>query len=365
MARHLAGAPDFYRFISLKGKADVIIMERPTLKDIADKAGVSMMTVSNVINGKTSRVSARTAERVAAIIRDSGYVPNMTARSLTKSSSSIVGVMIPVDNQDENYLENPYVSTMIGIIERELSRQGYYMMVRSVTRERDVSQFLRNWNVDGIMFLFPDFLEYAGEFIDKPTCPFVMFDSSIEAPRQINVCSDDRKGLYLSTKYMINRGHSHIALVADYQNNDILTQRFLGYRQALEESGIPYREDYVLACPPTYEGGLAAGKRIASMSSSISAVATTADICAIGVMEGARLGGLRIPVDLSIMGYDNLTLCQFTTPKLSSVSQNIARKAQVAAELLVEKIRAETDQDPCRVVLDVDIVERQSVISLF
>ena len=95
-------------------------MEKLTLKDIADRAGVSMMTVSNVINGKSSRVSAQTAEKINDIIKESGYVPNLTARSLTKKSSAIVGVIISVDDQNENYLENPYVSTMIGIIEKEL-----------------------------------------------------------------------------------------------------------------------------------------------------------------------------------------------------------------------------------------------------
>lgn len=93
-------------------------MEKLTLKDIADRAGVSMMTVSNVINGKSSRVSAQTAEKINDIIKESGYVPNLTARSLTKKSSAIVGVIISVDDQNENYLENPYVSTMIGIIEK-------------------------------------------------------------------------------------------------------------------------------------------------------------------------------------------------------------------------------------------------------
>lgn len=340
-------------------------MEKMTLKSIADKAGVSMMTVSNVINGKTSRVSAQTAEKINALIKECGYVPNLSARSLTRKNSNIIGVIISVDNRDENYLENPYVSTMIGIIERELGKNGYYMMVRSVAKEKDVSQFLKNWNVDGIIFLYPDFLQYASEFIAKPSCPFVIFDLQLQAPKIINVCSDDRKGLYLSTKYVINRGHDHIAFVANYEGNSVLTERFLGYCQALKECGIPFREEYVLPYAPSYEGGLAAGKKIAAMSSSLSAVVTTADICAIGVMEGARLGGLRIPVDLSIVGYDNLNLCRFTTPKLTSVSQNIVQKAHVATRLLLDKILDTENDAPCQVTLDVEIVERQSVIALF
>ena len=341
-------------------------MEKLTLKDIAEKAGVSMMTVSNVINGKSSRVSAQTAEKINKIIEDCGYIPNLSARSLTKKSSNIIGVIVTVYDADRNYLENPYISTMIGIIEQELCKNGYYMMIRSVKNESDVLQFLKNWNLDGMILLFPDFIESVDKFIVKSSCPIVIFDSPIQLPKLITVCSDDRKGMYLATKYMINRGHTHIAFVADYKGNYILTERFLGYRQALEECGIPFREEYVLAYPATYEGGLAAGKRIAAMRNHLSAVVTTADICAVGVMEGARLGGLRIPVDLSITGYDNLSLCQFTTPKLTSVSQNIAQKAQVATQLLLEKMLAETEKDqPTHVMMDVEIVERQSVIALF
>lgn len=335
-----------------------------TLKDIADKAGVSMMTVSNVINGKTSRVSPKTAERINAIIKECGYVPNLSARSLTSKSSNIIGLIITVDTVEENYLENPYVSAMIGTIEQELSQNGYYVMVRSVQRTDDISQFLKNWNVDGIIFLYPNIGESLKEFISTIPYPIVIFDSQWELPNLINVCSDDRKGLYLSTKYMINRGHTHIAFVASYEGNYVLTQRLLGYRQALTECGIPFRPEYVFPFPPSYEGGLAAGKKIAAEANKISAVATTADICAIGIMEGARLGGLRIPVDLSIVGYDNLSLCQFTTPKLTSVSQNISKKARVATGLLLEKIQSDS-KAPCVATLDVEIVERQSVISLF
>jgi len=339
-----------------------------TLKDIADKAGVSMMTVSNVINGKTSRVSAQTAAKVNAIIKEYGYVPNLSARSLTSKNSNIIGIVISLDvlqTGDINYLENPYTSTMIGIIEHELRQNGYYMMVRAVSNEEELSQLLKNWNVDGIIFLYPDSQDYMKTFIANSPCPIAMFDGQLDSTNLINVCSDDQKGAYLSTKYMINRGHTHIAFVADYEGNPLLTQRFLGYRQALEECGIPYREEYVFAYAPSYEGGIAAGKKIASIGNYITAAVTTADICAIGLMEGARLGGLRIPVDLSVIGYDNLNLCQFTTPKLTSISQDISRKARVATQMLLDRIQDSNNREPLKITLDVEIVERQSVISLF
>ena len=338
-----------------------------TLKDIAEKAGVSMMTVSNVINGKTSRVSARTAARVNAIIEESGYVPNLSARSLTNKKTNIIGIIITWHEQSDelNFLENPYISSMIGTIERELRSQGYYILVRSVFSLSDLSVLLKNWSVDGIIFLYPNCEPYLEEFLPVAPCPVAVFDSSISSPDLINICTDDRKGMYLATKYIINSGHQQIAFIGDCGTGVVITRRFEGYRQALEESGIPFRPELVYPYPPSYEGGIEAGKALASSRNRATAAVTTADICAIGLMEGARLGGCRIPIDLSIMGYDNLSLCQYTYPKLSSVSQNVTEKASTAVKLLLEKIRTGKLSGPAKVITDTEIVARQSVVSLF
>lgn len=339
-----------------------------TLKDIADKAGVSMMTVSNVINGKHNRVSAKTIEKVNQIIKEYNYVPNMTARSLTNKTSNIIAVVVSAripSDLNANMLENPYVSSMLGVIENELRRHGYYTMLRSITELEELDQLLRTWNIDGIIFLYPDFEKNLIEFKQKTNCPIAVFDSILETDEIINVCSDDEKGLYLSTKYIINHGHTHIAFVADYKGNPLLTNRLNGYRRALEESGIPFRPEYIFEYSPTYEGGIEAGKKIAGVSSYITAAVTTADICAAGLMEGARLGGLRIPIDLSVTGYDNLQICHFTSPKLTSISQDIHKKALTATQMLLEKIQTGTLSGPSTLVMDVEVAERQSVISMF
>ena len=347
------------------GRTEVCSM---TLKDIADLAGVSMMTVSNVINGKTSRVSQKTRDKVNAIIEEYGYVPNLNARSLSNKKSHIIGIIISLDEKDvllgTNYFENPYVSTMIGAIEKELQKNEYFTMIRSVSKNADIISLLKNWNVDGII-LYPAAGEYMAKLMDSATCPIATFDCELEHPNLINITSNDEKGMYLSTKYMINHGHSAIAFVADYKISHVLANRFNGYKRALEENHITFNPDYVYEYSPSYEGGIQAGREIASNSSPITAAVTTADICAIGIMEGARLGGYRIPVDLSVIGYDNLTLCQYTLPKLTSVSQNIPQKALLATSLLLEKIRTGSVSSSCQPALDVEIVDRQSVISLY
>lgn len=337
-----------------------------TLKDIAEKADVSMMTVSNVINGKHKRVSAKTIEKVNNIIAEYGYVPNLSARSLTNKTSNIIGIIIfTYGNSDTDYLdENPYLHIMLETIEVELRKNNYFTMIHSIVNKQDIIEFSKNWNVDGIIFLYPLPDDTLKALVAENICPIAVFDSRTELPEVITVCSDDFKGLYLSTKYLINHGHSHIAFVSDYEGNPLLTLRFNGYRHALEESGISFRPEYIFPFASTYKAGIAAGKQIASSNTEITAAVTTADVAAIGLMEGARLGGYRIPAQLSVTGYDDLSLCQYTSPKLTSVSQNIRQKALCATNLLIEKIQTGTVSQSPHAVLDVDIVERQSVLSL-
>lgn len=340
-----------------------------TLKDIAEKAGVSMMTVSNVINGKHSRVSAATIEKVNAIIKEYNYVPNLSARSLTVKSSHIIGVIVPLADSESSvsYFDNPYVSSMIGVIEKELRGNGYFVMIRAVQSQKDLSVLMRNWNVDGVIFLYPRLGDHSEDSINNIAAethlPVVLFDARTDNPEVINVYSDDRKGCYLSTRYLINQGHKKIAFVANYKDNPLLTDRFEGYRAAMEESGLGYNPDFIFSHSPSYEDGILAGKAIAASRLKITGLVTTADICAIGIMEGARLEGLRIPTDLSVVGYDNLAVATYTTPKLTTISQNVIKKAETAMELLLEKLRTGHVEQP-HVKLDVELVERQSTLPL-
>ena len=339
-----------------------------TLKDIAEKAGVSMMTVSNVIHGKHNRVSDKTIEKVNAIIKEYNYVPNLSARTLTNKTSHIIAIVLSSKssgNMHPSVFENPYVNTMVGTMEHELFNQGYYTMIHSVQDLEELEHFLKTWNIDGVILLYPDFIEDLEDFSQKTNCSIAVFDSYLHHKNVINVCSDDEKGLYLSTNHLIQNGHSHIAFVADYAGNPLLTKRFNGYSRALAENEISLRKEYVFPYSPTYENGIEVGKKIASSSHPISAVVTTADICAAGIIEGAKLHGLQLPNDLSVIGYDNLQICQFTSPKLTSISQNVRIKALLATKILLEKICSGIIPEQSNIMLDVELVERESVISIY
>ena len=209
-------------------------------------ASVFFHNVQQELNTRraAARVSQKTRDKVNAIIEEYGYVPNLNARSLSNKKSHIIGIIISLDEKDvllgTNYFENPYVSTMVGAIERELQKNEYFTMIRSVSKNADIISLLKNWNVDGIIILYPAAGEYMARLMDSATCPIATFDCELEHPNLINITSNDEKGLYLSTKYMINHGHSAIAFVADYKSSHVLANRFNGYKRALEENHITF-----------------------------------------------------------------------------------------------------------------------------
>lgn len=120
---------------------------------------------------------------------------------------------------------------MIGTIETELHKNGYFTMLQSVSRSSDILSLVKNWNVDGMILVFPTSAQNLEKLMDAANCPIAAFDSNYSHPNLINVISDDEKGLYLSTKYMINHGHTEIAFAADYEGNIVLTKRFNGYKK--------------------------------------------------------------------------------------------------------------------------------------
>ncbi len=330
-----------------------------TLKDIAKEAGVSTMTVSNVVNGRFGHVSENTISRINEIIKKYNYTPNMTARSLSAKKSKIIFLIIPLSNTETNMFYSPYISSLVGIMEYQLRILGYYAMIRSVHDFEELDALFKNWPADGAIFLLPDFDSFLDRILKHIHIPLVFLDSWHNREDMINVGCDDEKGTYLATKYLINMEHENIAFMADYKNSPLLTARFQGYCRALKENNIPIREERIFEVSPDYSHGIQIGRTIATGSASISAVVTTSDYSAVGIMEGARLSGLKLPTQLSVIGFDDLPFCLYCSPKLTTINQNIEGKAHAAIELLMEKITTgKLTQN--RVIVDVKLVERQS-----
>ena len=332
-----------------------------TLKDIAKEAGVSTVTVSNVINGNYKKVSSATISKVNSLIKKYNYIPNASARTLAMKTSKIIGVIIPNVMGYSNFLQSPYNAEVLGVIESVIRQNDYYLMFRCVADYRDVSKTLKMWNVDGAIFLGM-FAHDVVEVLKQNTLPTVFLDTYVPNLSITNIGSDDFKGGYIATKYLLNHNHSQIAFVSpDVTTPGVMQERFNGYCKALEEKGIPLNNDFMFYSDVSYEYGVRVGKTIADKLKSITAIFATADIIALGIIEGLRLNGYRVPDDISIIGFDNIPTCDYSFPRLTTINQNISLKAKMAANLILKKLDPHESASSNSINVDVEIIERQSV----
>jgi len=335
------------------------------LKDIAREAGVSLMTVSNVINGNHSKVSNHTIELVNELIKKYNYVPNLSARSLANRSSKIIAVFVNAYLPDRNIFKDPYLSELFGELESMILKAGYYTIIRSVENVENVSTLLRNWNVDGAIFLSPQSETTIDQIIKNSHCPIVFIDGNNKTNSDALIVGvNDYKGGYIATKYLISNGHRKIAFAGSYsESNSIVSNRFQGYRDAMKEAGIAYEDAYLINTFTRYEDGLKIGRDLANKQIDVTAIFAAADLLALGIVEGARLNGSIVPNDLSVIGFDNLDICSFVTPKLTTISQNVQTKAEQSVGLLLDAIN-QNNIDRHQIILDVQLQIRQTVLNI-
>lgn len=331
-----------------------------TLKDIAKEAGVSTVTVSNVINGNHKKVSNITIEKVNNLIEKYNYIPNASARTLAKKTSKIIGVIIPNVENNSNFLQSPYNAEVLGVIERIIRQNDYYLMFRCVNDCNEVSSILKMWNVDGAIFLGM-FADDIKEILSQNDLPTVFLDTYVSDLSITNVGSDDFKGGYIATRYLLSNNHKNIAFVSpDITTPGVMQERFKGYCKALEEKHMPLNEKLLFSADVSYNCGIRLGKVISSRADEFSAIFVTADIIALGIIEGLRLNGFQVPADISVIGFDNIPACNYAYPKLTTINQNISLKAEAAAQLILNKIRDKASS-VTSTKIDVEIIERQSV----
>lgn len=332
------------------------------LKEIAEKAGVSTATVSYVINGKYHKLSQETITRVQKIIEDNEYVPNATARSLSCKKSRIIGVVVPNLGLDENFFVNPYNAHLLALLEQYIRNQDYYMMMRCVGRCKEVTPLFSSWNADGII-LVGAFKNEVEELHRKLKVPTVFIDTYAEEYGITNIGIDDYKGGYLAARYLLGKGHREIAFVGpNVESPGVIQQRYLGFCDACGEMGVEITPKHIFEAYTLYQHGVVSGQKIATSSLKFTAVAVMSDIVAFGVIEGLRLCGLSVPNDISVIGFDNLPECQYSNPKLTTISQNLPQKVKLVGDSLFKMIRNEPTSTA--EMIDVEIIERQSVKDL-
>ena len=333
------------------------------LKTIAQKAGVSTATVSNVINGNFHKVSRETVEKVQQVIRENHYKPNAAARSLASRKSRIVGVVLPNIHDGDSFFVNPHDAHLLAQLEQHIRSRGYYMMPRCVTHARDSVPLFSTWNVDGIICFGTSAEEIRG-LLEAADVPVVFIDGYDAQQDLVSVGIDDYKGGSLAARYLLGKGHREIAIAGPPTAvSGVVEARYAGFRDACAEKGVTVPEESVFCTNTQYQSGVTAGQQIAMSGKHYSAVWCISDIVAFGVMEGLRLCGLNVPGDISVVGFDNLPECDYSYPKLTTISQNVDGKASRAIQLLLERIEGGNTAGH-REHSDVQIVERNSVRDL-
>lgn len=335
-----------------------------TIKDIARYTGVSCTTISNVIHGRSNRVSQETVKKVNDAIRTLGYTPNMSARTLVSKSSRVVAFINHVITRDDsNMMEDPFHSAAIGVIESKLRERGYYLMLRTVKTTEELGSFLQNWNVDGMFFtgIFNDtFFDALSSF----SVPIVLIDSYVRQKSVCNVGLEDFRGSFLSTSYLLERGHRQIAFATPpLQDGGVLHERFLGYQAALEQSGIPYDPSLLFEYEMDSIASCHAAAGAIAGHGGITGLVAAADLLGIGIMSGLRRLNIRVPEDISVIGFDDIPMCQMVSPTLTTIHQDMNEKAKLAVDFMLQLLEGEIP-DQSNIILPVNLVERESVRSL-
>ena len=330
-----------------------------TLRDIAAEAGVSVMTVSNVINGNRSRVSQTTIDRVQRIVEARGYVPNVSARNLAARRSHVIGVLVPVA-ADDSLLMSPHNVAVIGGMERALRERGYHLLLRGIADPREVSEAVQAWDLDGALLV--GFLDEEIDALDLPAdVPLLALDSYAAQPLATGVRTDDYQGGLLAGRLLLERGHRDVLFAGPtFTDIGVVRQRFDGFRAAFVEAGVAWHDGLVASVTTTHDSGVDLGRELKARYPAVTGVFATADILAIGIIEGVTDAGGRVPRDVSVVGYDNLDIGAYVTPRLTTIAQDIGDKVAVAARMLLDAI-----DDPAAprtgITLPVRVLERGSV----
>jgi len=312
-----------------------------TIKEIAEMTGVSPTTVQNVIHGRTNKVSKENLERIRSVLRETHYVPRLAHETMTKGRTKIIGVVIYSGRRfEETLAADPFYGQVIGYLEAEIRRAGYYMMLYIESDAEVIFRMVSSWSMAGVIavsFTEAAFLKLSSMSVE---CPVVGIDTA-RRHRSIpnNVGLDDEEGGYRMAGWLIGRGYREIYFVSEpFRRAEDL--RLKGYRRALEEAGLPYRDRYVL------EFDRMDSKRngeccayLVSRKNSRCACLCNSDYIAIRLMGALMQRGIRIPDEIGITGFDDTVYAGTVWPGLTSMHQSVAGKAEEAVKMLLRRMQ--------------------------
>lgn len=337
------------------------MVEKPgtsTMIEVAEAAGVSIATVSRVINGKGG-VSKKLEERVLRAMKKLHYHPSLVARSLVSQRSMLVGIVIPI-------LEHPAYSRMASAIERKLFEHNYRAIICNSEddqmRETSYLEMLMRQRVDGIILNTSVRDTALLEELHSNKIPMVLFDRMLTEISCNQVFCDNSLGGYTGIKHLVELGHRRIAVVGAPLDTEPIQRRIRGTKEAIAEFGL--EDDPTLLVTGDSERklfavGYEAAMRLLALDEKPTAIFALTEVAAVGVMHAAAEMGLSIPNDLSVLSYDDLPLAEYFIPPLTSIAQPFIEMGETAVNLLLDQIE-DPSLPPQKVVLPTRLVVRQT-----
>lgn len=341
-------------------------MGRVTIKDIAIRAGVSRTAVSFAFN-QPNRLPEATVQRILEVAEELGYVPNPIARSMSTGHTGVIGILVPQPITE--ILRNPFLSEFLAGVGEACTAAGYnFMLVPPF--EGSVQRAVGRAVVDGFLIIGLEVYKSAVMVLQQRDVPFVLVDGDpVDGVSVVNI--DDEGGAYQAMKYILEAGHRRIAIFSIrsghngryHEYTGTLKRRITGYLRALREFNLDIDgfKVFLLECASTINGGRYGFHKIWKRKHPPTAIVAMSDIIAIGALNAAHEAKIRIPEDISIIGFDDIPLSRVITPPLTTIAQPLSEKGKLATEILIKHIsgRANTEHH----CLPISLIERQSVKS--
>lgn len=326
---------------------------KPTIKDVARKAKVSVTTVSRILNGQQAH-KEETVRRVRQVIEEIGYKPNAIARGLVKRTTSTIGLLVP------SLTSNFTAALLNGVITTARQKQHSVITCHTGLDGRDTVEYLKvlgEQQVRGAVFASGQVKQEYVTAARAMKLPLVLVSTISENHPIPFIKVNDRQAAYQATTYLIEKGHRKIGLISGTQDDPISgTPRFEGYKQALQDCDIPFLEERVVYGDFRFASGARGLEHLLHTAPDISAVFATSDEMAAGALSCAYRHGITVPDALSVIGYDDTQQAEMTIPPLTCVHQPIYEMGEKAVEMLLDN-----DSAGQSIFMPFHIVERETV----
>jgi len=331
-----------------------------TIKDVAQAASVSTATVSHVING-TRRVSDETQRRVHQAMERLHYQPNAVARGLRTNKTHFLALIIPD-------ITNPFFTDFARGFQDAADEKGYVVILcntdRDLKRELRYIDMVRQQKVDGLVLNPSRVTSKDLMRLQEAQIPVVLVGSQIDDPNFDRVMVDNIQGGSDAVQHLIDLGHTRIGLVCGPRTTSSGALRYQGYCQALQRNGIPYNDALVAVGDFTHEGGAACMATLLALTPRPTAVFATSDVMALGAKKAIEDAGLRIPADISLVGFDDIPELAWTRPRLTTIAQPRYKMGREATHLLIERVEHKNVMARRRIIMEHHLVVRESTAAI-